>query len=193
MAIGGCSLTENPHEDKTLKGDEAVKLIDSMRAKGSYEAARQRLTDTAKTIAERIAAAVPGQTWKFNDDPNVQEAWKGGQRCEELAMNIARRPMADSVVFGRLFSTEEFATAHDIVREEAAQYGATDDSSLFNDPAKRDFDVQGNGYKFNIGQMKRATLNITGDCFLMQSVVDSPPGQLPSEPPRVPTDTRPTP
>lgn len=174
-------MTENPHEDKTLKGEEAVRLIDSMRAKGSYEDARQRLTDTAKTIAERITAAIPGQTWKFNDDPNVQQAWKEGQRCEELTMNIARRPMADSVVFGRVFNTEEFAAANDIVRQEAAPYGATGDSSLFNDPAKRDFDVQGNGYKFNLGQMKRATLNITGDCFLLQSVVDLPPGQLPPE------------
>jgi len=37
-----------------------------------------------------------------------------------------------------------------------------------------------------------ATLNITGDCFLMQSVVLLPPGQLPAEPHIVPTETTPT-
>lgn len=174
-------MTENPYESKTLKGEEAVELIDSMRAKGSYEDARQRLNATATTIAERIAATIPGQTWKFSDDPYGQEARRGGEGCEKLTMNIARRPLTDSVIFGRTFSEQEFATANDIVRQEAAQYGATGDSSLFNDPAKRDFDVQGNGYKFNLGQMKFATLTITGDCFLLQSVIDLPPGHLPPE------------
>lgn len=174
-------MTENPYESKTVKGEEAVKLIDSMREKGSYEQARERLNATAKVIAERIVAAVPGQTWKFSDDPNVQQVKASGLPCEKLTGDIAKRPMSDSVKFGRTFSTEEFAVANDVVREEAAQYGATGESSLFNEQAKRDFDIEGNGYEFNLGQSKFATLNITGDCFLLQSVVDLPPGQLPPE------------
>ena len=83
--------------------------------------------------------------------------------------------------------------AQDIVREEAAQYGATDASSLFNEQSKRDYDVQGNGYEFNLGQINVATLTITGDCFLLQTVLDLPPGQLPPEPPIVPTTPTPTP
>ncbi|WP_396935279.1 LppA family lipoprotein, partial [Mycolicibacterium sp.] len=53
-------------------------------------------------------------------------------------------------------------------------------SSLFDDPARRDYEVSGNGYQFNLGQAKVASLNITGDCFLMQRVVDLPPGRVPS-------------
>jgi hypothetical protein len=189
MLIGGCSMTENPYESKTVKGDDAVQLIDSMRAKGSYEAAQQRLTATAKTIAERITAAVPGQSWKFDDDPSGQHISRQGLPCEKLTGDIARRPLADSVVFGRTFNTAEFATAHVIVRQEAALYGATDESSLFNEQSRRDYDVQGNGFEFKLGQAKVATLNITGDCFLVQSVVNLPPGQLPPEPPIVPTPT----
>lgn len=185
--MGGCQVTENPYESKTVKGDDAIQLIDGLRPKGSFETARQRITDTAAAIAERIAAAVPGQTWKFEDDPHGLDAKRQGLPCEKLTGDIARRPMADPVVFGRTFSTEEFATAHDIVRQEAATYGATDQSSLFNDQAKRDYAVTGNGYEFKLGQIKYATLEITGDCFLMQSVVNLPPGQLPPEPPIVPT------
>lgn len=185
--MGGCQVTENPYESKTVKGDDAVQLIDSLRPKGSYEAARQRITDTAGVIATRIVAAVPGQTWKFEDDPHGLDAKRQGLPCEKLTGDIARRPMADPVVFGRTFSTEEFATAHDIVRQEAAAYGATDQSSLFNDQAKRDYAVTGNGYEFKLGQIKYATLEIAGDCFLMQSVVNLPAGQLPPEPPIVPT------
>lgn len=191
--IGGCSLTESPYESETVKGEEAVGLIDSMRAKGSFEEAGERLKDTARVIGERIAAAVPGQTWKFDDDPHGLKTARQGISCEKLTADIARRPRADPVVFGRTFSTEEFATAADIVREEAARYGATDASSLFNEPSKRDYDLQGNGYEFNLGQLNFATLTITGDCFLLQTVLDLPPGQLPPEPPLLPTTPTPTP
>lgn len=46
-------MNENPYESTTLEGDEEVRLIDSMREKGSYEDARARLTATAKSIADR--------------------------------------------------------------------------------------------------------------------------------------------
>lgn len=182
-------MTENPYESNTLTGDEAIARIDSMRSEGSYETARQRLNATAKVAAERIVAAVAGQTWRFSTDAQGQNVKAQGLPCDELTGDIARRPMADSVQFGRTFSAEEFATASDIVRQEAAQYGATDESSLFDAQDKRDFDVQGNGYQFTFGQINVATLNITGDCFLMQSVIALPPGQLPPEPPIVPTPT----
>jgi Lipoprotein confined to pathogenic Mycobacterium len=193
ILIGSCSLTENPYESKTLEGQEAVQLIDSMRANGSFEDARQRLNATARTIAERIVAAVADQTWQFNTDPNVQRVKAGGLPCEKLTGSIAGRPMADVVEFGRTFSTEEFTTARDIVRQEAAPYGATDESSLFNDPARRDYDLQGNGFEFNLMQSKAAILNITGDCFLMQAVIDLPAGQMPPKPPLTPNPPRPTP
>lgn len=185
-------MTENPYESKTVKGDDAIELIDSMRDKGSYEQARERLNATAKVIAEQIVAAVPGQTWQFSDNPHSLDAKRQGLPCEKLTGDIARRPLTDPIHFGRTFDTEEFATAHDIVRREAAQYAAVDESSLFNEQARRDYDVQGNGYEFQLGQAKVATLNITGDCFLMQSVIAMPPGQLPPEPPIVPTETVPT-
>lgn len=186
-------MNENPYASKTLKGDEAIKLIDSMRAKGSFEDARQRLNDTAKSIAERIVAAVPGETWQFTTDPNVLEVKRAGLPCEKLTGDIAGRPLSDTVEFGRTFSAEEFATASEIVRDEAAKFGATSKSSLFNESAKRDFDARGNGYRFTLGQVTFATLTITGDCFLMQSVVDLPPGRLPPEPPLVPSGPTSTP
>ncbi len=87
--------------------------------------------------------------------------------------------------------TAPAAPAANIVREEAAKYGATTESSLFNESAKRDYDVQGNGYEFRLLQIKFATLNITGDCFLLQKVLDLPAGQLPPEPPIWPTTSTP--
>ncbi|MGB0436668.1 MAG: LppA family lipoprotein [Mycobacterium sp.] len=189
MLIGGCSVSQNPHESDTIKGDEAIMAIDALRPKGSFEDARRRLDATA----ERVVAAVPGQTWQFNPNPHGRNINRQGLPCKGLTGDIARRPRADSVQFGRRFSAEEFAIAIDIVRREAGQYGASEESSLFNEQDRRDFNVEGNGYEFNLGQLDVATLTITGGCFLMQSVVNLPPGQLPPEPPIVPVSPTPPP
>lgn len=172
-------MDHNPDTSRRLTDEQKIQLIDSMRNKGSYEAARERLTATARIIADRVSAAIPGQTWKFTEDPAGRKADREGLSCKELTGDIARRPIADAVIFGTAFSAEDFKVVTNIVREEAAKYGATTESSLFNESAKRDYDVQGNGYEFNLGQIKFATLNITGDCFLLQKVLDLPAGQLP--------------
>ena len=182
VLIGGCSVSENPYESQTVHGDEAVELIDSMRPGGSYEDARRRINDAAATIAERIVGAVPGQTWQFSPDPNVQQVKSDGLPCDKLTGDIARRPLSDMVEFGRPFTSEEFATASDIVRDEAAEFGADGGDSLFNEQSRRDFHVRGGGFEFDLRQGGSAILTITGDCFLMQSVIDSPAGQLPADP-----------
>ncbi|MBX7432658.1 hypothetical protein JDV09_11160 [Mycobacterium sp. Y57] len=61
-----------------------------------------------------------------------------------------------------------------MVRDEAAEYGAAEESSSFNEQQRRDHDV-GGGYEFTLDQAEVDTLNITGKCFLMQSVADLPP------------------
>ena len=187
LLIGGCSVSENPYESQTVHGDEAVELIDSMRADGSYEDARRRINDAAATIAERIVGAVPGQTWQFSPDPNVQQVKSDGLPCDKLTGDIARRPLSDMVEFGRPFTSDEFATASDIVRDEAAEFGADGEDSLFNEQSRRDFHVQGGGFEFDLRQGGSAILTITGDCFLMQSVIDSPAGQVPADPPTEPS------
>jgi Lipoprotein confined to pathogenic Mycobacterium len=191
FGISGCSeyeklrkgVDELSHPDSgppSLTNDQKIKFIDSLRTKGSFETARERLTNTAQSIAEQISAAVPGQSWKFADDENERDAYENGSLCDQLDPDISRRPRAKTVEFATPLSADSFTTATDIVRQAAAKYGASNQTSLFNDSAKREYDVQGSGYEFNLGQIKLATLLIKGDCFLLQKVVDMPPGQLPS-------------
>ncbi len=137
-------MDQSPDTSRRLTDEQKIQLIDSMRNKGSYEAARERLTATARIIADRVSAAIPGQTWKFTEDPAGRKADREGLSCKELTGDIARRPIADAVIFGTAFSAEDFKVVTNIVREEAAKYGATTESSLFNESAKRDYDVQGN-------------------------------------------------
>lgn len=177
LLIGGCGVDElsNPYKDTTLEGQAEIDLIDQMRAKGSAQDAHDRLTATAAEIAEHIAAAIPGQTWKFDDDPYGQKADRQGGPCEQLTGNVAARPSADAVIFGRTFSAAEFPVALTIVQRFAAPYGATDTTWLFDDPTQRDFTVYGNDYQFRLGQIDFATLTIQGECFLKQAVLDLPP------------------
>ncbi len=41
-------------------------------------------------------------------------------------------------------------------------------------------DLQGNGYQFTLRQINFATLAIKCDCFLLQKVLDLPPGTTPT-------------
>ncbi len=49
-------MGQNPDKSPHLTGEQKIQLIDSMRNKGSYEAARERLTATARIIADRNGA-----------------------------------------------------------------------------------------------------------------------------------------
>lgn len=185
-ALGGCTTYDRikeeiaPMDDQEKFSDERqLKLIAELRGKGSYEDTRVRLTDSARLIAERISAAIPGQTWNFDDDPNVLGSARGGRPCMDVLGNIAKRPEADPILFGRTFAPEELTTAAAILREEAARYGATEGSSLFDGAPIDEYSVRGSGYEFQIMQMKFATLRISGECLVYQKVLDLPPGQLP--------------
>jgi hypothetical protein len=198
FGVSGCSTDEkvgrmyedvkNPDGSQSpLTDEQKIKLVDSFRSEGSFEAARDRLTDTAQSIAEQVTAAVPGQTWKFADGEYAREAYTDGSLCERLDPPIARRPKAKPIDFGATFSADGFKAAATIVRQEAAKYGATTETSLFNESSKREYDVQGSGYEFRILQINTVGLDITGDCHLFQKIIDMPPGRLPPEPPIVPT------
>ncbi len=62
------------------------------------------------------------------------------------------------------------------MRDQAAGFGVTGEETLFNEESRRDFHVQGGGFEFVLRQGGSAIFTITGDCFLMQSVVDLPAG-----------------
>jgi hypothetical protein len=176
---------DNPYQPIKLSDQQKIQLIDQLRPRGSYEEARKHLTETAVDIAKRISAAIPGQGWSFAQDPNVKEVNDEGTHCDNgLTEDIARRPFSDHIDFDKPFTASQFGTAIDILRQEAAKLGVKTkqgESSLFNETAKRDYQIEGNGYTFRILQINGAGLMLTGPCVLMQKVLDLPPGQLPPE------------
>lgn len=152
-------------------------VIDSLRPKGSFESARTALNGVARSTAERIGAAIPGQPWKVNADSELGRMSYLGAPCDELPGDVALRPAAEPIVFDPAFTADNFPVAVDVIREQAAKLGATQESSLFNDGSKREYQVSGNGYEFRVMQMEVAVFTVSGDCHLLQKVIDLPPEQ----------------
>ena len=159
---------------------QRIALIDSLRPRGSFEAARAHLTAIAGSVAEQISQAVPGgKPWTFDSTSELATDARNGVPCDnDLSAGTARKPDADPVQFD-VFAPGDFTIAVGVIRREAAALGATEESSLFDDPAKREYVVSGNGYLFRILQINSTWLTVSGDCHLLQKVIDSPPGTLP--------------
>ena len=157
-----------------------IDVIDSLRPKGSFEPARIGLTEIAASLAEKISRSIPGgKPWKFNTTSGFAKTLQRGSVCDGLPGGIALKPAADPVVFDPPFSADEFRVAVDVIRGVAAEFCATEESSLFNDDAEREYLFSGSGYTFRILQMKVAVVTVSGDCHLLQRVLDLPPGRLP--------------
>lgn len=153
-------------------------IIESLRPKGSFEAARSTLTEIARSIATQIDAAIPGgQPWRVNSDTELGRMSYLGAPCDDLPGDVALKPGAEPIVFDPAFTAENFPAAVGVIREQAAKLGATRESSLFNEDSKREYLVSGNGYEFHVLQLKVAVLTVSGDCHLLQKVIDLPPGQ----------------
>lgn len=166
-----------------MKSDDeqrTTEFIDDLRAKGSFESARETLTSIAGEIAEKINRTVPGgKPWKFDTTSDFAETLRHGSVCDQLTGDIALKPDSDPVEFDPPFSSEGFRIAVDVIRQEAARLGATQESALFDDSAKREYLVSGNGYTVRILQMELALLTVSGGCHLLQRVIDLPPARMP--------------
>ena len=166
--LPGCATHQKAGQ---MSDDEqrTAELVDSLRDKGSFESARDDLTALAGSVAEKINRAVPGgKQWRFDTTSEFAKTLQHGAVCDGLPGDVALKPDAAPVVFDPPFGSAEFRIAVDVIREEAAKVGATEESSLFNDSARREYFVSGNGYTFRIMQMKVALLTVSGDCRLLR-------------------------
>jgi hypothetical protein len=188
LPLAGCSADEKApsmtaeHPSIDPVDRQKIEFIDSLRSKVSFESARDQLTALAQSVAEKISAAIPGgHPWRFDDrTSDLAKSLRDGASCDELPArtDIARKASAPPIIFAT-FTPEDFQIAKRVIREQAATLAATEESSLFNDASRAEYDVTGNGYEFRIMQSKKALFTLDGDCHLMQKVLDSPAGQLP--------------
>jgi hypothetical protein len=170
-------MFNNPYPPP-LSGAELVRVADSLRGKGSFEDAVRRLDAIVARIADKIVARIPGLMWEFLPDPNNFHL---GLSCRNgLPGDIGQEPESHTPGFNRALTSDEFAAAAAVVREEARTLGATHESSLFNEQQKRDYEVEGGDYRFNLGQIEVLTLEGYGGCHLYQRVLNEPSGQVPS-------------
>ena len=72
-SVSGCGTSDITGETSTsMNPDQVTEIERELRAKPSLEAAQAEYKAAVTTMADRIAALIPGTTWQF-----AQDTWTG--------------------------------------------------------------------------------------------------------------------
>jgi hypothetical protein len=156
---GGTSTSMNP--------DQVAQIEKELRGKPSLEAAGAEYKAAVTTMADAIAALIPGTTWQF-----AQDTWTGcsgtygaakGKQAYVLAAFTG--PIPDAV----------WPKALQITKDGAARFGATEYGTFQDQPGHHDIYLAGSGgVEFRLGTKGASSLAGQSDCRLSEA--DKGPG-----------------
>jgi hypothetical protein len=141
---------------------DPAQLEQKLQAKPSLEAAQTEYQAAVQNMAAGIAALTPGTTWTVE-----QNTWVGcgGEYAttkgkQAYLMAVFSGPIPDAV----------WPQALQIVKDGAAQKGATDFGTFKDSPGDHDIYIAGpDGVEFRLGTQKASTLTAKSDCRLSQT------------------------
>jgi hypothetical protein len=151
---GGTSTSMNP--------DQVTEIEKALRAKPALEAVQAEYKAAVTTMADRIAALIPGTTWQFAQDTwtacgGKYSATKAKQAYVLAAFN---GPIPDTV----------WPKALQIAKDGAARFGATDYGTFKDQPGNHDIYIAGSdGVEFRLGTQGASTLMGQSDCRLSEA------------------------
>jgi len=138
-----------------------------LRARPSFEEARQQCRAAVEGWAARIASMSTGLTWRVKED-----SWGG---CSGESANTPGVHAYIYVVFNGPILDEAWPQALDVVRQGAAQLGATNVARSVDRPRDHDVVFSGSdGVSVEFGSGAVGVLSATSDCRLRRA--DLPPG-----------------
>ena len=150
---------------RPLTDEQKIKLIDSMRGKGSFEAARDRLTVAPSRLPSRSPPQCPA---KLDIRRRPQRARLVPKRvlCDDLDPDLAVAPEPEPLSSVRRSPRiDSLPPLGSSVRKPPNM--APRNRARCSMSRKRDYDVQGDGNEFNLGQVKIATCSspAIASCF----------------------------
>lgn len=161
-ALSACGSTPGGDD-----GAEFGELEAQLRARPSYETARQQYRAAIEGWAAQIASMAPGLTWLVKED-----SWGG---CRGDYADTAGVHTYVYVVFSGPIPDGVWPSALDVVRHGAAQLGAIDVTTAVDRPRDHDVVFSGSdGVSVEFGTKAAGVLSATSDCRLRR--VDMPPG-----------------
>lgn len=164
VGVSGCGTGNVAGEASTSMNspDQVAEIEKDLRAKPSLEAAQAEYKAAVTTMADGIAALIPGTTWQF-----AQNTWKGcsgkyGAAKAKRAYVLAAfsGPIPDAV----------WPKALQITKDGAAPFGATEYGTFKDQPGHHDIYLAGtDGIEFRLGTKGSSTLTGQSDCRLSEA------------------------
>lgn len=165
-ALSACGATSGGDEGAAVASSDVEA---SLRARPSFEDARQQYRAAVEGWAAQIASMSTGLTWHVKED-----SWGG---CSGDYANTAGVHAYIYVVFNGPVPEEAWPQALDVVRRGAAQLGATNVTTPVDRPRDHDVVFSGNdGVSVEFGTEPVGVLSATSDCRLRRA--DLPAGGL---------------
>lgn len=141
---------------------DPAQLEQKLQSKPSLEAAQTEYQAAVQNMAASIAALTPGTTWNVE-----QNTWVG---CGGEYANTKAKQAYIMAVFSGPIPDNVWPQALQIVKDGAAQKGATEFGTFKDNPADRDIYLAGpDGVEFRLGTQKASTLTAKSDCRLSQT------------------------
>ena len=158
-ACGGGASTGGT--DTSVTTADKAQLEQKLQSKPSLETAQAEYQAAVQNMAAGIAALTPGTTWNVE-----QNTWVG---CGGEYANTKAKQAYLMAVFSGPIPDAVWPQALQIVKDGAAQKGATDFGTFKDSPGDHDIYVAGpDGVEFRLGTQKASTLTAKSDCRLSQ-------------------------
>ena len=163
LACAACGQsTSTGGTETSVTSADPAQLEQKLQSKPPLEAAQTEYQAAVQNMATGIAALTPGTT--FNVEQNTWVACGGDyaqtKGKQAYIMAVFSGPIPDNV----------WPQALQIVKDGAAQKGATEFGTFKDNPGDHDVYIAGpDGVEFRLGTQKASTLTAKSDCRLSQT------------------------
>lgn len=167
IAVGCGKQSEAGQEDGGMSTSPTSDPQAALRSKPPFEAAQEQYRRALRDMADRVGALVPGLTWQIKED-----SWRGcgGAYAKRSAVQVYVY-----IVFAGPVPDDKWAPALAIVKDGAARLGASDMTTLVDNPGDRDVVFGGaDGIEIEFGTKVNTILSAKSDCRLRQADLAAP-------------------
>ncbi|WP_101947934.1 LppA family lipoprotein [Mycobacterium sp. 3519A] len=161
LCIAACGSSTSTGETSVTSADP-TQLEQKLQSKPSLETAQTDYQAAVQKMAAAIAALTPGTTWQIE-----QTTWVG---CGGDYAQTKGKQAYVMAVFSGPIPDNVWPQAVQIVKDGAAQQGATEFGTFKDNPGDHDIYIAGpDGVEFRLGTQKASTLTAKSDCRLSQA------------------------
>lgn len=167
LIMTGCGSGSEPGQEDGGMGTSTSDPEATLRSKPPFEAAQEQYRNAMRDMADRVAALVPGLTWQIKED-----SWRG---CGGAYARTSGVQVYVYIVFAGPVPDGNWAPALAIVKDGAARLGASNMTTLVDNPGDRDVMFGGaDGIEIEFGTKTNTILSAKSDCRLRQADLPAP-------------------